>query len=46
MNNFTLYNPTKIIFGKDRIKDIAAEIPKGSKILITYGGGSVKGVWS
>ncbi len=42
MNNFTFYNPTKIIFGKERIKDIAGEIPKGSKVLITYGGGSIK----
>jgi len=42
MKNFTFYNPTKILFGKERIKDIAMEIPKGSRVLITYGGGSVK----
>jgi len=42
MLNFTLYNPTKIIFGKDTIKDIAKEIPEDAKIMITYGGGSVK----
>ncbi|MEN6467860.1 MAG: iron-containing alcohol dehydrogenase [Smithella sp.] len=42
MNNFTLYNPTKILFGKGRIKDVAGEIPKGAKVLITYGGGSIK----
>jgi NADP-dependent alcohol dehydrogenase len=42
MKNFSLYNPTKILFGEGRIKDIAGEITKGSKILVTYGGGSVK----
>ena len=42
MLNFTFYNPTKIIFGKDTIKEIAKEIPEDAKIMITYGGGSVK----
>jgi NADP-dependent alcohol dehydrogenase len=42
MKNFSFYNPTKILFGEGRIKDIAGEIPKGLKILVTYGGGSVK----
>jgi NADP-dependent alcohol dehydrogenase len=42
MINFTFYNPTKILFGSGRIKDIAKEISKESKIMITYGGGSVK----
>jgi len=42
MLNFIFHNPTKIIFGKGRIKRIAKEIPKASKVLITYGGGSAK----
>ncbi len=42
MLNFTFYNPTKILFGEGRIKDLAGEIPKGLKILVTYGGGSIK----
>lgn len=42
MLNFKFYNPTRIIFGKGRIKAVAKEIPQGSKILITYGGGSVR----
>lgn len=48
MENFTFVNPVKIIFGKDTIKNIANEIPKGSKILMVYGGGSIKknGVYS
>ena len=42
MKNFSFANPVKIIFGKDTIKEIANEIPKGSKVLVTYGGGSIK----
>lgn len=42
MNNFNYKNPTKIIFGKGEISKISAEIPEGSKVLILYGGGSIK----
>lgn len=42
MKNFTFANPVKIIFGKDTIKEIVHEIPQGSKVLMTYGGGSIK----
>ena len=42
MNNFEFKNPTKIIFGKDQIIKIATEIPKDAKILLLYGGGSIK----
>ncbi len=41
MQNFTLHNPTRILFGQGRIADISQEIPAGARILITYGGGSV-----
>jgi NADP-dependent alcohol dehydrogenase len=41
MRNFTYQNPTKIIFGQDRIQDLAAEIPAGQRVLILFGGGSV-----
>lgn len=40
--NFKFYNPVKVIFGKDRINELSKEIPKESKVLILYGGGSVK----
>lgn len=40
--NFTLQNPTKIVFGKDQIKNLSTLIPQGKKVLITYGGGSVQ----
>ncbi|NDW11095.1 iron-containing alcohol dehydrogenase [Dysgonomonas sp. 520] len=42
MNNFAFVNPVKIIFGKDTIKDISKEIPQSAKVLIIYGGGSIK----
>jgi len=42
MENFTFVNPVKIIFGKNTIKNISQEIPAGNKVLITYGGGSIK----
>jgi len=41
LQNFTFYNPTRILFGKGRIADLAKEIPANARILITYGGGSV-----
>jgi NADP-dependent alcohol dehydrogenase len=41
LQNFTFYNPTRILFGNGRIADLAQEIPESARILITYGGGSV-----
>jgi NADP-dependent alcohol dehydrogenase len=42
MNNFEFKNPTKIIFGKDSIEKLENEIPKNAKVLLLYGGGSIK----
>ncbi|WP_020567919.1 iron-containing alcohol dehydrogenase [Neolewinella persica] len=42
MNNFQFRNPTNIIFGKGQISKIADEIPKDAKVLMLYGGGSIK----
>ena len=42
MYNFEYKNPVKIIFGKGVIPKVAAEIPKEAKVLLTYGGGSIK----
>jgi NADP-dependent alcohol dehydrogenase len=41
ISNFNYYNPVKIIFGKDTISQITKNIPADSKVLITYGGGSI-----
>lgn len=42
MFNFNLHAPTKVLFGKGQIAGIADEIPAGARVLITYGGGSIK----
>lgn len=42
MLNFELKNPTKIIFGRDSIAKIREEIPADAKILMLFGGGSIK----
>ena len=42
MLNFDFYNPTHIVFGKDRLGELDALVPKDARVLITYGGGSVK----
>ncbi len=42
MLNFDFCNPTRILFGKGEMEKLDTLVPKNSKILITYGGGSVK----
>lgn len=42
MNNFEFCNPVKVIFGKGSIAKLPVEIPADSKVLILYGGGSIK----
>lgn len=42
MQNFEFKNPTKIIFGKDTIPALAKEVPLEARVLILYGGGSIK----
>lgn len=42
MINFEFKNPTKIIFGQGEISKISSEIPKNAKVLLLYGGGSIK----
>lgn len=42
MQNFNYYNPVKILFGKGEIQKITTEIPAEAKVLVLYGGGSIK----
>ena len=42
MNNFVFQNPTKLISGKGTIARLATAIPADKKILVTFGGGSLK----
>jgi NADP-dependent alcohol dehydrogenase len=44
MNNFEHYNPTRILFGKDQVQQLAVQISsftQGKRILIAFGGGSI-----
>lgn len=42
MLNFSFHNPTRINFGEGQIKSISQEIPAHAKVLVVYGGGSIK----
>ncbi len=42
MNNFEFFNPVKIVFGKGEIAKLTNLVPKGAKVMMTYGGGSIK----
>jgi len=42
MLNFSFHNPTKIHFGVGQIEAIKKEIPANAKVLVIYGGGSIK----
>ena len=42
MLNFSFQNTTQIHFGEGQIKSLSKSIPSDAKVLITYGGGSIK----
>jgi NADP-dependent alcohol dehydrogenase len=42
MLNFDFYNPTRILFGKDRFEGMDKYVPANTTVLITSGGGSAK----
>ncbi|MDQ7990705.1 MAG: iron-containing alcohol dehydrogenase [Candidatus Dactylopiibacterium sp.] len=42
MQNFSYYNPTRILFGEGQIASIASHIPAHARVLVTYGGGSIR----
>lgn len=43
MNNFVYDIPTRVYFGEDQLGNLGAELSKyGKKVLMTYGGGSIK----
>jgi len=39
---FTFENDTRIFFGAGQIEEVSANIPAGSKVLMIYGGGSIR----
>ncbi|MBS4058300.1 MAG: iron-containing alcohol dehydrogenase [Bacteroidales bacterium] len=42
MYNFDFYNPTRIIFGRDRLDTLDKLVPAAARVFITFGGGSAK----
>lgn len=42
MQNFDYYNPTHIVFGQERLNELNSLIPADAKVMVLYGGGSVK----
>lgn len=43
LENFTFWNPTVLIFGKDQLEQLKKQVPRyGKKVLLVYGGGSIK----
>lgn len=42
MKNFQYYNPVRIVFGDNQIKELANLVPLDARVLITFGGGSAK----
>lgn len=42
MNNFEFYCPTRVVFGKATIAKLSNLIGRDKKVLVVYGGGSIK----
>jgi NADP-dependent alcohol dehydrogenase len=42
MLNFTYYNPTRIVFGKGMISELKNLIPATARVMMVYGGGSIR----
>lgn len=42
MNNFVFQNPVKLIMGDGMIANLSKEIPADKRVMITFGGGSVR----
>ena len=42
MQNFTYHNPTTLVFGKGSIGRLPTLVPAKAKVLLTFGGGSIK----
>jgi NADP-dependent alcohol dehydrogenase len=40
--NFDFYNPTRILFGQGQIAALSELVPAGARVLVLYGGGSIR----
>lgn len=43
MENFEYFNPTRVVFGEGTIARLPELLPRDTPLLMTYGGGSIKG---
>ena len=42
MLNFDFYNPTRILFGQGQIASLSTLVPAGARVMMLYGGGSIR----
>jgi len=42
MDNFDFCNPVRVVFGKNAISKLSSFVPESARVLIIYGGGSIK----
>jgi len=42
MDNFSYWNPVRIVFGKEAVSSLADLLPRDARIMLVYGGGSIK----
>ena len=42
MLNFDFYNPTRILFGEGQIASLKTLVPAGARVMMLYGGGSIR----
>lgn len=42
MQNFTFYNPTKIVFGQNSVEQLETLIASDARIMMIYGGQSAE----
>jgi NADP-dependent alcohol dehydrogenase len=40
--NFDFHNPTRILFGEGQVAALAKRVPAGARVLVLYGGGSIR----
>jgi NADP-dependent alcohol dehydrogenase len=40
--NFDFHNPTRILFGEGQVERLARLVPSGARVLVLYGGGSIR----
>lgn len=42
MNNFSYHNPVRVVFGRGSIGQLSRLVPRETKVMLIYGGGSIK----